>query len=313
MNQKNKPDYEKFFQNSIDLQSIQNLEGVVVDINSSFTTSLGWSKEELIGQTPFHLVHPDDLPSLLEEFQKLREDLPIAAGIQNRILCSDGKYKQFSWTAFSDFESGFVYVTGRDITELIESNRKISQLAEELKAANDRLFEQASTDPLTKLKNRRFFNEEINYLLRLARRQETPISLVMIDVDHFKQYNDTFGHPAGDRVLTDLASILIKTLRTSDLVARYGGEEFIAAMPNTTMEQAIEIMDRLSFAVREFPWEKRNVTISVGISTIRLTANDSEYEKSFKLLLENADRALYISKRNGRDRITHSSKHSNVS
>lgn len=90
----------------------------------------------------------------------------------------------------------------------------------------------------------------------------------MIDVDFFKDYNDKFGHPAGDKVLTILTSLLAKTLRKDDVTARYGGEEFIVASPNASEKEAIEIEERLVKVIEESKWEKRSVTISVGITTL---------------------------------------------
>ncbi|EMJ94189.1 PAS domain S-box protein [Leptospira alstonii serovar Pingchang str. 80-412] len=163
MKNDNKCDFEKFYKYSLDLFSIQKLDGTVISINPSFHRILGWSEEELLGRDPFHLLHPDDLESM-QEFKQLDGGVPRSS-VQNRYQCADGTYKHFSWTGFPDLEAGLVYITGRDITELVESNQKISQLASELKETNDKLYEQASTDPLTKLKNRRVFNEELNCLI----------------------------------------------------------------------------------------------------------------------------------------------------
>nr|OBZ99951.1 Diguanylate cyclase (GGDEF) domain protein [Leptospira interrogans serovar Copenhageni/Icterohaemorrhagiae] len=298
-------DLEKLVNNSLDLLSIQRLDGTVLQVNPAFERLLGWREEELIGRNPFHLLHPEDRESTFQEFKKLNQGLPVFA-FQNRFLCSDGTYKYFSWTASPDLSAGLIYVTGRDISDLIESNRKISLLAAELKDANDKLFEQACTDPLTKLKNRRAFNEELNSLIQLSQKQLSPLSLLMIDVDFFKDYNDKFGHPAGDKVLAILASLLAKTLRKDDVTARYGGEEFIVALPNTSEKEAIEIAERLVKVIEESRWEKRSVTISVGITTSQINpSNNADHSID---IIEEADRALYHSKVNGRNRVTHSSQ-----
>ncbi|EMJ93808.1 diguanylate cyclase (GGDEF) domain protein [Leptospira kirschneri] len=298
-------DLEKLVNNSLDLLSIQRLDGTVLQVNPAFERLLGWREEELVGRNPFHLLHPEDRESTFQEFKKLNQGLPVFA-FQNRFLCSDGTYKYFSWTASPDLSAGLIYVTGRDISDLIESNRKISLLAAELKDANDKLFEQACTDPLTKLKNRRAFNEELNSLIQLSQKQLSPLSLLMIDVDFFKDYNDKFGHPAGDKVLTILASLLAKTLRKDDVTARYGGEEFIVALPNTSEKEAIEIAERLVKVIEESKWEKRSVTISVGITTSQINpSNNADHSIG---IIEEADRALYYSKVNGRNRVTHSSQ-----
>ncbi|MFB5753344.1 diguanylate cyclase [Leptospira kirschneri serovar Pomona] len=301
MNFENEYDLEKLVNNSLDLLSIVDLSGNVLLVNPAFERTLGWKKEDLVGKDPFHLLHPEDKENTYREFEKLNQGL-LTLTFQNRYICADGLYRYFSWTASPDLAAGLVYVTGRDITDVIESNRKISQLAVKLKETNDRLFEQASTDPLTKLKNRRMFNEELNNLIHVCNKESLPLSLLMIDADHFKDYNDKFGHIAGDKVLVELASLLTKTFRKKDVLARYGGEEFIAALPNTSEVEANQIAERLVQTVREFSWEKRSVTISVGITTSNSKSINSEYSLN---LIEQADKALYCSKVSGRDRITH--------
>ncbi|MBM9500443.1 GGDEF domain-containing protein [Leptospira sp. 201903071] len=305
MNFQNEYNLEKFVNNSLDLISIQRMDGTVIQVNPSFERILGWSEKDLLGRNPFHLLHPDDLDSTLKEIEKLNQGIPTLA-FQNRFRCSDGYYKFFAWTCYPDLKEGLLYTSGRDITDLVESNRKISQLAAELKEANSRLFEQASTDPLTKLKNRRSFNEELRHLIYHTQRKEGQISLLMIDADHFKAFNDQFGHPEGDQVLVQLASLLLEESRNADLVARYGGEEFIVALPDTSANEAIEIAEDLSKTIRNFAWEKKRITISVGIATIQFHPAFKGDKMDFqKILIENADKALYHSKVSGRNHVTH--------
>lgn len=128
----------------------------------------------------------------------------------------------------------------------------------------------------------------------------------MIDADHFKDYNDTFGHPEGDKVLITLADLLTKTFRKSDVLARYGGEEFIVALPLTSENEAIDISEKLIQTVREFNWEKRSVTISVGAATHEFDLNPKNINTEYSIsLIDQADKALYCSKVNGRNRMTH--------
>ncbi|EMI71803.1 diguanylate cyclase (GGDEF) domain protein [Leptospira noguchii str. Cascata] len=168
---------------------------------------------------------------------------------ENRYRSIDGNYRTLSWTAVPEHKSSMVYAIARDITETIESNRKINELAAELK--DDMLLEQASTDPLTKLKNRRAFTGELHNLIRYIQKEKSFLSLLMIDVDFFKDYNDKFGHPAGDRVLIQLAEVFIETLRTCDLAARFGGEEFVVALPDTNKEKATAVAERLMANVKK--------------------------------------------------------------
>ncbi|EMO52568.1 sensor domain-containing diguanylate cyclase [Leptospira noguchii] len=308
MNHENEYNHEKFFNYSLDLHAIQSMDGVVLQINQSFQRIMGWTNEDLKGRTHFHLLHPEDVESSLKEFEQLNEGVSHLS-IQNRCRCADGTYKYFSWTAFPDLESGRIYVTGRDITNIIESNQKISKLASDLEEANNKLLEQASTDPLTKLKNRRSFDEEVNHLIRLGERQEKSISLMMIDVDFFKDYNDKFGHPAGDRVLIQLAEVFIETLRACDLAARFGGEEFVVALPDTNKEKAVVIAERLMANVKKKSWENSPITISIGITTLNFNDPAPIHHTNLSTkIIEDADRALYRSKANGRNQATHSSQ-----
>ncbi|MBM9577013.1 GGDEF domain-containing protein [Leptospira sp. 201903070] len=305
MNFQNEYDLENFVRLSLDLISIQRLDGTVLQVNPSFERILGWTEQDLLGKNPFDLLHPEDLESTLKEISKLNEGIPTIS-FQNRYRCADGKYKHFEWSSFPDLKAGLLYTSGRDITDLVESNKKISQLAQELKEANDRLFEQASTDPLTKLKNRRAFNEELNYLIHKLQKEKGRLSVLMLDADHFKAYNDQFGHPAGDQVLVQLASILLETFRENDILSRFGGEEFIVALPDTSREQSIEVAESLLTAVRKFQWDKRPITVSLGITTFFFDSISVEKNLDlFNRMIENADRALYESKLRGRDALTH--------
>lgn len=246
--------------------------------------AFGWKNEDLLAFCSYTFLHPDDVEATYQVVEKLKKGVPIVF-FQNHYRCANGEYKNFSWTAFPDLRSELIYAIARDITEIVESNHKLNQLAAKLKDANDKLFEQASTDSLTKLKNRRTFNEALNHLVHFSQKQFSPLYLLMIDADHFKDYNDTFGHLEGDKVLITLADLLTKAFRKGDdLLARYGGEEFIVAFPLTSENEAIEISERLIQTVKEFNWEKRSVTISVGITTSNSNSKSINSEYSLNLV-----------------------------
>jgi diguanylate cyclase (GGDEF)-like protein len=164
---------------------------------------------------------------------------------------------------------------------------------------NERLAELALTDGLTGLRNHRSFREAVATTVSLASREHLPLSLIMLDVDHFKSYNDNFGHPAGDEVLRALASILHAQVRKHDLIARYGGEEFAVLLPGADEADARGTAERLRWAIESHAWPRRAVTASLGIATLGPgSAGPLE-------LIERADEALYRSKRSGRNRLTH--------
>lgn len=174
---------------------------------------------------------------------------------------------------------------------------RILAVHDELAYRNIKLAELATTDGLTGVKNRRRFQEDLDLLLAQARRVREPLSLVMLDVDQFKQYNDNFGHPAGDEVLRRVGATLLKAIRSHDVVARYGGEEFAVILPATDIDAALGVAERLRFALKAEPWPHRAVTASFGVATL----GPSDLGEGSELI-QWADEALYQAKRNGRDR-----------
>jgi diguanylate cyclase (GGDEF)-like protein len=170
----------------------------------------------------------------------------------------------------------------------------------ELEEKNARLYEIASTDPLTGLANRRRLCEAIEAEASGVGR-DMPYSVVMLDIDHFKAYNDRFGHLAGDDALRGTAQALRTQTRASDLITRYGGEEFALLLPQTDETEAIEICERLRYTIATSTWPKRRLTASFGIATTQPSGTGVDVEA----LLAAADRALYYSKTSGRNRVTH--------
>jgi diguanylate cyclase (GGDEF)-like protein len=187
-----------------------------------------------------------------------------------------------------------------------------------LKRLSDKLRHSASVDPLTEVANRRAFDEMLEHEWRRAQRNSQPLSLMLIDIDHFKAFNDHYGHPAGDDCLRTFAETLRKiAARAQDLVARYGGEEFAVLLPDTHLQGAQAVADRLLMLLHEraIPHvgspTATHVTASIGISTFtptaravtrRDTAADSPVGPSDLIAI--ADRALYEAKSGGRSRVS---------
>lgn len=192
---------------------------------------------------------------------------------------------------------------------LSDQARRIEEQQKHLQNANDRLQSLATHDGLTGLKNHRAFKEKLDEEVQRAARYQMPLSLLMLDVDSFKTFNDTFGHPAGDEVLQTVAHLLTEPSRTSDFVARYGGEEFAVLLPNTGSGDAVALAERLRRAIECAPWPRRIVTANFGVSTFWMSAADSGNVNTYSgaALLEAADKALYHAKRSGRNRVSHTS------
>src|SRR5678815_1829641 len=162
----------------------------------------------------------------------------------------------------------------------------------------------ANADSLTNLSTKRFLNLRLGELTHRAEKTHTPLSLIIFDIDHFKKFNDTFGHPAGDSILKVVAALIKGQLREDDIAARYGGEEFVIVLPNTVKEDATRIAEKIRKAIEKHPFRVSSdvikpvsVTISGGVAG-HLVDGKSSHE-----ILSAADQALYLAKEQGRNRI----------
>jgi diguanylate cyclase len=179
------------------------------------------------------------------------------------------------------------------------SKTEISNLQQNLEA----IRAESLTDPLTGLGNRKYFDRMIDVAVQNALANNEPLSLLMFDIDHFKSFNDSFGHLTGDQVLRLVSNSLKQTIKGQDITARYGGEEFAVVLPNTALRQALTVADHIRRAVMAKELKKKStgeilgrVTISVGVSMLK-PGDDTD------ALIERADACLYAAKRNGRNRV----------
>jgi diguanylate cyclase len=184
-------------------------------------------------------------------------------------------------------------------TRLALSKTEISNLQHSLEA----IRAESLTDPLTGLGNRKYFDRSIEHAVQSALASGQPLSLLMFDIDHFKSFNDSYGHLTGDQVLRLVGMSLKQTIKGQDITARYGGEEFAVVLPNTALRQALTVADHIRRAVMSKELKKKStgeilgrVTISVGVSILK-PSDDTDS------LIERADACLYAAKRNGRNRV----------
>jgi len=181
--------------------------------------------------------------------------------------------------------------------------RRVAERTEALARANRELERLATTDGLTDLRNHRAFRETLDFEVERTARSAAPISLLMIDVDYFKNYNDKHGHPAGDEVLRTVARTMASALRSTDVAARYGGEEFAVLLLDTGKEAAVAVAEKVRAAVEAVPIDHEDeqpngkLTISVGAASLPAEATSAGD------LVECADLALYAAKRSGRNRV----------
>lgn len=199
----------------------------------------------------------------------------------------------------------------RSAKRILDLEKSLAKQNEALELANDKLQTMATTDGLTGLYNRHAFQQSLEESLLFSRRANQTLSLLMVDVDFFKSFNDTYGHIKGDIALKTVASVLKKSSRNSDFVARFGGEEFSVILPNTDASGAIHCAEELRRAIEAYEWPDRDITISIGATTIRYEqvqggASLDEIPPSvFTTILNEADQALYQAKESGRNSATH--------
>jgi diguanylate cyclase (GGDEF)-like protein/PAS domain S-box-containing protein len=272
----------RFFDLSHDMLCTANMEGYFVELNDAWTSYLGYTKEELRSLPFVERVHPEDRDRTEEESAQLFAGAGSAT-FENRYLAKDGTWHWLRWSSQLAMDEGLIYARATDITELKRVEAEREELLEQVQ-------DLARRDPLTGLPNRRTLQEQLPREMSRARRARSPLCAAILDIDHFKAYNDHHGHLAGDQVLRECAVAWDCELRGEDTIVRFGGEEFLVLLPDTEIEQAAEIVERLRAAT------PLGQTCSAGIACW-------DYAESGESLLDRADVALYMAKAGGRDRV----------
>ncbi|AEI41428.1 diguanylate cyclase [Paenibacillus mucilaginosus] len=286
--------YRFLTESSSDMISVHDRGAVYKMVTPASSALFGYEPEELFNRCAFDFIHPEDLQPVGLTHQKIWEASAVES-VTYRMRRKDGTYvwvESKSRKVHSESEGETVVVVTRDISE-----RKQAELA--LTEVNKKLLHQAEQDGLTQIPNRRRFDNTLRSEWRRAARTESPISMILLDIDYFKAYNDTFGHLSGDECLKKVAAILRDNLlRETDLVARFGGEEFAVLLPHTDLEGALVVAEHLRKAVEAagLPHPKSRigevVTISLGVASLKSPLPHEPTE-----LIEQADRALYNAKK----------------
>ncbi|MGI4791133.1 MAG: sensor domain-containing diguanylate cyclase [Janthinobacterium lividum] len=305
--------FRVLFEQSSDAHLFFNDTGII-DCNPAALTMMRCDdKTQLLG------THPARLSPLYQQDGRLS----VEKGEEMCVLARENGSHHFEWTRLAmdgtEFpvditltqvmlnEEPVMFSVWHDLTERKLAEQQIRDYTillelqkSQLEATNRELEALATTDGLTGLKNHRTFQEKLAEEHARGLRYHQPLSLLLLDVDQFKSYNDSYGHPAGDAVLVQVAEVLSGTARDTDVVARYGGEEFVVILPQTDEEGAVAIAERIRIAIADSDWKQRPITVSLGVCTLSLDTPTPSVMVSY------ADKALYHSKSQGRNRVSHS-------
>jgi diguanylate cyclase (GGDEF)-like protein/PAS domain S-box-containing protein len=275
----------------------------IVDINPAMETFLGHKSASFLGKSVSEALELwMDQSDALMSGQETRTEL--------RIPNAPSRYLDLRVTPlYDDYQRlhGRLLVF-RDITnrkqvekKLMLANERLQSQLIEIGTLQSKLRSQAIKDPLTDLFNRRYLDETFDRELARAAREGYPVCVIMLDIDHFKKVNDTYGHEAGDTILKALARILSSRNRRGDFVCRFGGEEFVIVMPNMEMDTAFKRAEELRAALNSLyvPYGRFNLSITISMGIASYPANGEDREA----MLRAADRAMYAAKRAGRDHI----------
>jgi diguanylate cyclase (GGDEF)-like protein/PAS domain S-box-containing protein len=280
-------------------------DDLILDVNEIAEAWTGIPKTDMLGKDPLQIFKnwPQFLNRILVT-EKTREEVTLP-GEPNRVV----ELIVIPIKNKADGSLNGRAIVAHDITERKQSENDLTDMneilwgkIEEVETLRAQLQELAIRDPLTGLFNRRFFSEALETETAQAIRENTPLSLIVMDVDLFKKVNDTYGHKYGDLALQHLGNLLVENTRSGDIVCRLGGEEFVILMPNASAESAYERAEALrkqfEILTIEFEDKKFNCTFSGGVASFPLHADSGE------AVLNLADQALYHSKANGRNHVT---------
>jgi len=272
----------RFFDLSRDMLCTSDLDGYFVELNKAWEQCLGFSRDELRAVPFIERVHPDDRERTIAEAGALFDGAG-SASFENRYIAKDGSVHWLRWSATLEPDESLIYGRAADVTELKQVEAEREGLLREVE-------EMARSDALTGLPNRRALDEALPREMARARRSGLPLCLAIVDIDHFKAYNDSHGHLVGDVLLRDCAVAWDGELRGEDMLVRFGGEEFLVVLPDCAPEDAAEIVERLRAAT---PDEQ---TCSAGLVLW-------DPAESIEDVLARADAALYEAKGAGRDQL----------
>ncbi len=288
--------FRMFMDNSPFLSYMKDTDGRLVFYSQRYAERFGITTAAWLGKNDFDLW-PEEQAMMARQseievlmagrLQVIEEQVTEPSGLVSH-------WRSYKFPCVSSRGETLLAVVSVDISEMMAKEMALKKTQAELQSANTLLKELVVTDALTGLGNRRVLEERLAAEMTAVRRGQK-LALLMLDIDHFKKRNDTYGHQNGDDVLRQMGALLRRLVRGNEVAARYGGEEMAILMPNASEKDAAGLATRLLAAIRAQEWENEPVTVSIGV------AECSQPDMTVAQLIEAADRALYAAKAAGRD------------
>lgn len=289
--------FKAFMDNSPALAWLKDQEGRYLYVNRPFQQRCGLPPSAILGKTDFEIWPGHTAQQVYRRESELLADGAVVNELEAYDMADGGQ----SYWQVSRFLLGgphrLMGGLGLEVTESKRYEQKLMQYQQELQHALQRMEVLSVTDGLTGLYNRRAFDDKLAEEFERARRYRLPLSLLLIDVDNFKQFNDAMGHTEGDELLCSVAAMLKENARANDITARYGGDEFAVILPNTDSKVALHLAERLRSNARGLCLRPFQTTLSIGVAALL------PHMQAGRELIVSADTALYSAKRCGRNRV----------
>lgn len=289
-----------------DFISINDLHGVILFAGTPYASLMGYTPAELVGADALRYIHPDDRPIVQDAYRQFVGGSNERLKMRYRAFRKDGAYVWLETYArpFNGVggQAREVICVSREMSEQQQVEQTLTHDKQQAEERSQALGELALTDELTGLRNRRSIDESLGVKLSSRRSASFPIGCLLVDIDHFKELNDSYGPSVGDEALRRIARVLEDTCRDEDYVARYEGDEFLLVLPNTNPGGTIILGEKLIRNVRALDWSdlplQGEVTVSIGATCINYGTNLTLPE-----LLDILDGQLYQAKEAGRNRL----------
>jgi diguanylate cyclase (GGDEF)-like protein/PAS domain S-box-containing protein len=297
--------FESAFEFAAIGMALVGTDGQWLRVNPAVCSILGYSEDELFRTDFQSITHPDDLDKDLDYLREMLAGKRTSYRMEKRYFHKRGHeiwaVLNVSLVWNEDGSPRYFVSQIHEITEKKRAEADLIHKQRELEAMNERLENLATTDPLTGVMNRRALDERMEEELVRASRTHQSLSFLLLDVDHFKRFNDSYGHPAGDRALELVAATLESVARETDFVGRFGGEEFAILLPHTDTAGAATVAERIRQGIAGIESLEAPITVSIGAVTLDPALSGTE-RRTASDLLSQADKSLYQAKTDGRNR-----------